>query len=179
MEVRAREITAEDQPSPRGPFLVADLALASNFGLFERYVSRGSKLMLLARVEGRLVQVRDKDNQDHRLELGRLRSRLPRPQEPCRTRWTARMDENGPYTRRHEKLVHQAMGARCLELCRNWPRDPQPWILHLEQAGIERALSSWSDLDFAIKIPDPAEPRSHSVYLTKPQLDKILILGMP
>lgn len=181
MIVKARQIEDSDKPVPFGPFEDIDLDQATDLGVFERFSARGPKRTLLAHVGGKTYQVRDKDNKEHTRHIMGLKSNLPRPRIPCHVRWTHVPPGGKPYSRddeiRMQRILFDKHGEMVADITRIWK--DEPWDKYLERVGIRRALASWTSLGYSMVITDPHEPKSHRIFLTRDQAEKILVLGMP
>lgn len=173
MIVTARRITDEDVPCPHGPFREIDLAAATHLGVYEQHISRGIRRTLLAKFEGQLWQVKDKDNLEQRRKLLSLRVSRPAPLSRQHTRWTlARLDKM------HERAIWVSIIEKYREIV-PWGRDSSPWSDYLAATGIKRGSMPWGSHEFAMTVSDPAQELLYSIFLTEDQADKILLLGMP
>lgn len=181
MIVRARQIRDGDELEPFGPFEDIDLDQATDLGVFQRFCPKGPKRTLLAHVGGKLYQVKDKNNQENRRHIQNLKANLPRPSMPCRTRWSHMPPGGQPYTRKDEERITRILVEKYRGMIADYTRrwKDEPWDKYLERVGIRRALASWSSLGYSMVIIDPHEPRSHRIFLTGDQTEKILVLGMP
>lgn len=175
MIVTARRITDEDDLCPHGPFQEIDLDLATHLGVHERQVSKGPRRTLLAKFEGQLYQVKDKDNPEHRRKLLSIRHERPRPLHRSQVRWTL-----SRYTRDHESIIWSRALEKYLEMVPGWSRlaAPGTWHGYLESNGIMKTSSMRSPHDYAISITDPSD-HVCSIFLTEDQAEKIMVLGMP
>lgn len=181
MIVKARQIEDRDHLAPFGPFEDIDLDQATDLGVFERSSPEGTRRTLLAHVDGKLYQVKDKDNQENIRHIVGLKSELPRPRIPCHVRWTHVPPGGKPYSRDDEivmqRILFEKHGSMVRDFTRAWK--DEPWDKYLERVGIRRTLASWSSLGYSMVITDPHEPKSHRIFLTRDQAEKILVLGMP
>lgn len=171
MIVQAREIKDDHVPKPHGPFVEIDLDKATDLGLFVRWADKDNRTTLLARVDGKTYQVREKDNEYLINPLLDMKMVLPRPRVPCHVRWSS----TPTYTRDQEQIVQRIMSDKHSKMIQT----REPWDKYLERVGIRRALVSWSSLGYSMVITDPHEPKSHRIFLTRDQAEKILVLGMP
>ena len=177
MIVQAREIEDDHVPKPHGPFVEIDLDKATDLGLFSRWANKDNRTTLLARVDGKTYQVREKDNEYLTNPLLDMKMVLPRPRLPCHVRWSS----VPTYTRDQETMVQRIIFDKHKmmldEATRAWK--DEPWDKYLERVGIRRALASWTSLGYSMVITDPQEFKSHRIFLTRDQAEKILVLGMP
>ena len=99
---------------------------------------------------------------------------LPRPRPPCHVRWSS----VPTYTRDQEQMVQRIISDKYASMTQTnefWAT----WDKYLKRNGMRRALASWTSLGYSMVIADPQEPRSHRIFLTRDQAEKILVLGMP
>ena len=173
MIVKAREIKDEHVPKPHGPFVEIDLDKATDLGLSVRWEFK-ERTTLLARVDGKTYQVSEKNNEYLTNPLLDMKMVLPRPRPPCHVRWSS----VPTYTRDQEQMVQRIISDKYASMTQTnefWAT----WDKYLKRNGMRRALASWTSLGYSMVIADPQEPRSHRIFLTRDQAEKILVLGMP
>lgn len=168
MIVQAREIKDDHVPKPHGPFVKIDLDKATDLGLSVRWEFK-ERTTLLARVDGKTYQVREKENEYLTNPLLDMKMVLPRPRPPCHVRWSS----VPTYTRDQEQMVQRIISDKYAT------QTNEPWDKYLERNGMRRALASWTSLGYSMVITDPQEPRSHRIFLNRDQAEKILVLHMP